>query len=180
MAVVRESTRHPLGTAGSTRLIASLGQPSWSDTVAGITQWLALRELVSRSHRVPGVHLLEEGLVQTTWTLALRACRDPSPGIWRGLPLRSCSDLVLMIDAPVALAESRLAQRMSQHSRTQQLPAGLRRAELERGRDLLERLVADARLPVLRIGVDDLASPSELGERAADMVLRTVRNQAAI
>jgi len=178
-AAVRQTTRHPLGTVDSTRLIASVGQPSRRDTVAGVAQWLAVRDLVSRAHRVPGVHLLEEGIIQRTWTIALRARSDPSQGIWRGLPSRSRSDLVLYVDAPVALAESRLGQRASRHSRTQQLPAELRRAELERGRELLEHLLSKAPLPVLRIGVDDQASPAELGERAAEKVLQSVRDQAA-
>ena len=34
-----------------------------------LAQWLATQQLVARGRRSSGVHLLEEGVVQTTWTV---------------------------------------------------------------------------------------------------------------
>lgn len=170
-AAMRVSVRHPIETVESVRVLAATGQPRRRDTVAGAAQWLAVRALISHSHTFPGIHLLEEGIVQTMWTLALRAAQDPSPRLWQTLSPTSRADLVLMVDAPVELTLSRLNGRTSEHSRTQQLPAELRRVELEHGRKLLDRLLVDVTAPVLRIGVDDLASPAQLGERVAEMVL---------
>ncbi|MPZ63256.1 MAG: hypothetical protein GEU93_18610, partial [Propionibacteriales bacterium] len=66
---ITETSRHPVRTAHMAGWIASSGQESTRDTVATLAQWLAVQRTVTNARRGPGVHLLEEGVVQTLWTL---------------------------------------------------------------------------------------------------------------
>lgn len=168
---LRESTRHPLSTLDAASRIAASGQESPRDAMAVLAQWLAVRDLVVRARRSGGLHLLEEGMLQTLWTLLLRARNDPSRRLWRSSPLGSRSDLIVMVDTPVTLVQGRLEARESRHSRTQRLPAGLLRPELDRGRELLERLVSTSPVPVERVVDDGTATAAELGERIAGLLL---------
>jgi thymidylate kinase len=119
------------------------------------------------------VQLFEEGVVQRLWSLALRAENDVVPRLWDGLRPRSRTDLVVLVDVPVQAAASRLTQRTSRHSRTQQLAPALLLAELERGRDLLDRLLADAPVRVVRLAGAETAPPG-LAETAAAAVLQAL------
>jgi hypothetical protein len=167
----RSAVRHPLRTLGSATDIAAVRQPSTRDTASVLAQWLAVCDLTSRARRRPGVHLLQEGLVQTTWTMLLRADAGASPGrLWNRVPAAARSDLVVVLDVPVNVAQARLAARESRHSRTQQLPPDLVRAELDRGRALLEQLLVLAPVPVLRLPGSGVGA-AELGIEAARLVL---------
>ena len=154
--------------------MAAVPQPSRRDTAAVIAQWLAVCDLSARGHRVPGVHLLEEGLVQTTWTLLLRSDVAPPRRLWASLPAAVRSDLVVLVDVPVETAQGRLERRASRHSRSQSLPAAQLRVELERGRALLEELTAAAPVPVVRLRGSDATSAAALGAELAEHVLAHV------
>lgn len=151
--------------------IATVTQPSRRDTASMIAQWLAVCDLSARSHRSAGVHLLEEGLVQTTWTLRLRSDVVPPPRLWASLPAALKSDLVVLVDVPVATAQGRLERRASRHSRSQMLPAAKLRAELERGRELLGELTSAAPVPVVRLRGSNATSAVALGAELAEHVL---------
>jgi RecA/RadA recombinase len=174
---LRESTRHPLSALGAASRIALSGQESPRDAVAVLAQWLTVRDLVEGAKRSGGLHLLEEGMLQTLWTLLLRSHTDPSRRLWPSLA-GSRSDLIVMVDTPVALVQDRLEARESRHSRTQRLPAGLLRAELDRGRELLEQLVSITPVPVERLPVDGTATAAELGAQVASLVLRRTTSAA--
>jgi predicted kinase len=164
--------RHPLASVSAIRTIFASDQVSMRDAVAGIPQWLAVRDLVAAMRASPGVHLVEEGLVQRLWTLALRARRDPSPALLRSLSsARIYTDLVVVLDVPVALATARLAERPSRHSRTQRLPDSQLTSELARGQELLERLLTAVPASVLRLDAGAASSASELGRMAARSTL---------
>ncbi|MGH3387137.1 MAG: hypothetical protein ACRDO1_21340 [Nocardioidaceae bacterium] len=169
-----EAARHPICTVGSARRVA-LAQGSARDSVAGLAQWLAVQRLVARSRRHDGVHLVEEGAVQTLWTLGLRARRDVTGPLWAALNPLARADLLVMVDATVDVVVDRLARRESRHSRTQHLTVEQQRVELEHGRDLLERLVETSGLPVRRLTSDAGTDPTELAAEVATAV-HDVRN----
>lgn len=148
------TVRRPVGSVRAAQWFGSLEQ-SPSDTVSDWVQWLALQRIVHAARGDTGLQLLEEGTVQTLWTALLRAPRRPSAAMaWSQVPPPVRSDLVLHVDVPVPTASARLAGRSSQHSRTQALGPQAQRAELARGRDLLEDLLAHCPLPVLRVEGD--------------------------
>lgn len=172
VSTARQGLSHPLAGAATLRTLVDSRQASTRDLVAYTAQWFAIRDLVGRSRTGSGVHLFEEGIVQRLWTLGLRGERDVSARLWAGLRPALRTDLVLALDADVTVAAGRLERRASRHSRTQQLSPDLRRAELERGSELLERLLAAAPVPVVRLPRD--ATPDELAVVAADAVLRVL------
>lgn len=174
LGTAREGLRHPLSSTGAVGAVVGSRQTGPRDTVAGVVRWLALRDLVERSRAAGGVQLFEEGVVQCLWSLSLRAEHDVVPRLWDGLRPGSRPDLVVVVDVPVQVAASRLARRASRHSRTQRLPPALLLAELERGRDLLERLLAGAPVRVVRLGGAGTATPAGLAESAAASVLQAL------
>lgn len=178
LGAARQGVRHPPSSIDAVSAVVGSRQARPRDTVAGAVRWLAARDLVERSRSGGGVHLFEEGLVQCLWSLALRAEHDVASRLWAGLGPRSRTDLVVVVDVPVPVAASRLAQRVSRHSRTQQLSPALLLAELERGRELLDRLLADAPVTVVRL--PGTAAPAVLAESAAASVLRALEGDAGL
>ena len=70
-----EALSHPRAALTAARAVAGSGQQSWRDATAGTVQWLVVGRLVRRARRAAGLHLVEEGTLQTLWTLGLRARR---------------------------------------------------------------------------------------------------------
>ncbi|MGH3413548.1 MAG: hypothetical protein ACRDPH_10765 [Marmoricola sp.] len=167
-----ELVRHPLRSAGVLRAIRALGSASSRDAAAGAVQWLAVQRLVAQARRLPGVTLVEEGPVQTAWTLALRARGDLRP-LLRCLA-EGCAlpDLLVVVDAPTGVVSRRLGGRPSRHSRTQLLPPRERVGELDAGRTLMHDIVTTVDRPGLLVVNDGACSPGERGEHTARWVLR--------
>lgn len=159
---------HPVTSGRDVHSIARLVGPVGRDGVAGIVQWLAVRRLVDRAERRPGVTLLEEGPLQTAWTLALRAPPRASRAAW---PLLARAGLVVVVDAPLSVVDARLSARPSRHSRTQVLAGPERVAELTRGHLLLTALL-DPRRTHLRVDNDGSHDPARLAGETAAWILR--------
>jgi thymidylate kinase len=165
---------HPRRGVAAVRAVGATAPGSARDRVAGTVQWLAVQRLVTRSRRVRGVQLMEEGPMQTLWTLGLRSGEDVLTGTLPDLANEGPPDLLVVVDAPVELLSARLGARRSVHSRTQQLPEPERRAELTRGRELLHELVAGASRDHVVVLNDGVRRRSDLGRQVAEWVLRAV------
>jgi hypothetical protein len=170
-----EVCRHPLRGAGVALAVRRLAPDSSRDAAAGAVQWFAVHRLMARACRTPGVHLLEEGAVQTGWTLALRSRGRPDELL--RLLGRSRSQLaerrlLVVVEAPLDLVATRLATRSSRHSRTQLLAEPQRSAELVAGRELLRTILAASDGGHLLVVNDGRESPDELGRRVVGWVLR--------
>jgi hypothetical protein len=163
--------RHPLESVGTAAELFGIGQQRTRDTVAGLVQWLAVTRIIRKGHARRSITVLEEGTVQTLWTIALRAGRSPAPRLWRGLDGRSLPDLVVLLDAPVPLVAHRLDTRSSKHSRSQSLEPAALREELETGRRLLESLLEECPSPVQRLTVPGGEDAPTRGRRVAAQLL---------
>ena len=172
LALTTVATR-PAEAARSARLVAD-SDPTPRDGIALLAQLLAVHRLASAARHREGVSLVEEGLVQTMWSLALRGSTDVVEPMRRRLAAGSGADLVVLVDAPVDQLLHRLEVRQSRHSRTQRLDADARRAELQHGRGLLDQLLSDLPHEVLTIRNDGSRPLVELGQQAAGWVLRAV------
>ncbi len=170
---MEQAGRHPGRGMALARSVHASSVGSARDAVAGTVQWLAVQRAADRARRRHGVHLLEEGPVQTVWTLGLRAGRDVASGRLPALAAHTRTDLVVVVEAPVALAAERLRERSSIHSRTQRLVELERQAELERGHELLRALLGVMGGPQLLVVNDGSVTPRDLARGVAEWVLRT-------
>jgi hypothetical protein len=163
---------HPRRGWAAVRGVRASAPASTRDGLAGIVQWLAVQRIVARAQRLYGVHLLEEGPLQTLWTLGLRSGWDGSTGSLPGLASATPPHLLVVVEAPIDLLSTRLGVRRSGHSRTQALAEPARWAELRRGHDLLHRLVDSAEHDHVVVVNDGVTSRSELARGIAEWVLR--------
>lgn len=164
-----QAARHPLESARGLGGLHPITGGTHRDRLAGAVQWLAVQRLLARARGRPGVTLLEEGPVQTAWTLALRAApRQAGVGQW---PQGKQADLLVLVEAPIAQVSCRLSTRRSRHSRTQRLPGPLRTAELVTGSRLLSGLIDPSRT-CLRVSNDGSDDAALLGRRASEWILR--------
>ena len=83
-------------------------------------------------------------------------------------------DLLVVVEAPVDELMRRLEVRPSQHSRTQRLVADRRAAELERGRLLLDRIVATMPCDRFTVVNDGSVPAEDLCRPVSEWVLRAV------
>jgi hypothetical protein len=163
----------PGWAASSAHHFTGVHNRSARDNAATLVQWLAVADLARAARLSTGVSLLEEGLVQTAWTLLLRSRR---PGhvdlreLFQAVPSSAHSDLVLVVDVPVQMAADRLATRSSRHSRTQLLPADQRADELRHGAELLDLLLRMVPVPVHRLCVLPGMPSAEIAAEAADAI----------
>jgi hypothetical protein len=107
-------------------------------------QWAITQRLLTSAGGSPGVHLLDEGLLQALWSVGLRG--DVTPTL-RLLEQRSgryaIPDLVVTVHVSIDEIEDRLTARPSRHSRLQERRDPIdRRRELVRGAELVGSLVA--------------------------------------
>ena len=117
------------------------GQPGVRDLVARMVQWQVAQDQLRGSGGGADVLLVDEGLVQCLWSIGLRGDVEPVLHVLRDLPGWRSPDVLVLVRTAPAVAAARLTGRVSQHSRTQRLPAQSQLAELERGERLLDRLV---------------------------------------
>jgi energy-coupling factor transporter ATP-binding protein EcfA2 len=164
-AVVRE----PVAAA---RVVGAVtgSRPTPRDGLGLAAQWLTVRGLQRSARARAGVSLLEEGVVQTLWSLALRA---PADGAASTRMLHAWSpDLLVVVDAPLDVLMSRLESRPSRHSRTQRIALDRRGPELERGRLLLDLLVDTVPCGRITVPNDGSVPIEQLGRHVAEWVLR--------
>lgn len=168
-----QTARAPVAAVRSAGVVGRSGQSSARDVAAVLAQWLATERLVARSRRGAGVRLLEEGLVQTTWTARLRAHHLGAADLWPSVPSASRPHLVLHLDVPPDLAMHRLRDRASLHSRVQRLGPRRQAAELRRGQRILDEVLDTCPMPVHRLPSYG-ETADELAEQAAEAVLALV------
>jgi hypothetical protein len=135
------AVRSPVRTTRLTAGLLHSHQPGAAD-VAGRWVQLVLSSTVDRNAtRLPGVSIVDEGLVQSLWSVGLRGDVQPVLAALEGDREQRAADLLVVVSVPPELARSRLVARASQHSRTQLLAEHAQLEELERGARLLDELV---------------------------------------
>ncbi len=147
--------------------------PSRADAPSRWVQWQQTQALVRAARRRGGPHLLDEGVLQCLWSIGLRGNLERvldrlGHHAWAG------PDVVVVVDVPAEVADARLGDRTSRHSRTQALPPQARRAELERGTrlvvDVLAWWTARSGRAVPVVCVDGTAEPTDAVARIAGLL----------
>ncbi|MGY1681900.1 hypothetical protein [Geodermatophilus sp. SYSU D01176] len=130
--------------AGTGRVVAAIARshPTRRADVAGrVVQWLVAEGIAARAAHRPGVSIVDEGLVQSLWSIGVRGDVDPVLTTLERTGRGRRADLLVTISVPPELALDRLLRRTSRHSRTQLLDEHEALGELRRGAALLDRLV---------------------------------------
>jgi len=171
LAAAAAAVGEPVATARVVRAVTGSGATP-RQGLGLAAQWLTVRGLQRSARARAGVSLLEEGAVQTLWSLALRATAGRAEPPWM---LDDWSpDLLVVLDAPLDMLLSRLESRPSKHSRTQRLAVERRGPELERGRLLLDLLVDTVPCDRITVPNDGSVPIEQLGRHTAEWVLRAV------
>lgn len=137
VACTRVVARAPLPTVRLGRALLRSGQPGVADLAGRLVQLLVAESAVSRS-RPAGVHILDEGVVQSSWSVGLRGNAAPvldAVGAW------PTADLLVVLAVAPEVAADRLRLRRSRHSRLQQLPDDEALAVIRSGQKRLDELV---------------------------------------
>jgi DNA polymerase III delta prime subunit len=137
-----ETLTHPAATASGVLSIARSNQPSTAAVLRRALQWTVTQRLLRVARNQAGVHIFDEGALQALWSIGLRGSLDPVLRDLNSSSAWASPDLVAVVDAPVEVVRDRLQARGSRHARSQSLDSARQQAELERGRRLLDELVA--------------------------------------
>lgn len=132
-------------------LIAS-GQQSRVDVLRLLYNWLFLVGLLRRARTRPVVELLDEGIYQLLWSVGLaggeHVMRGLSSTLLEGPPSAvPMPDVVVVVEAPLALIEARMASRNSRAGRLDRMEGAERQAALVRGAELLNELLSESLSP---------------------------------
>jgi hypothetical protein len=130
--------------ARATRLTAGLlrsQQPDAADVAARWVQLMLSSTIELQAGRRPGVSIVDEGLVQSLWSIGLRGDVRPVLAALERDRDQRAADLLVVVSVAPELARARLVARASRHSRTQSLAEDAQLEELRRGTKLLDELV---------------------------------------
>jgi dephospho-CoA kinase len=131
----------PLDATRVTLGIVRSHQPDRADLANRVVQWLVAREVAARAASYAGVSVVDEGLLQSLWSIGLRGDVEPVLTALDASRRERWADLLVVVKVAPEVALSRLAARESRHSRTQLAAADEQLAELRRGAELLDYLV---------------------------------------
>jgi hypothetical protein len=115
--VVGEVLHAPMDSLRAVHAIAS-GQPTLRDQVARSASWLAVRGLIRRCRRRPGVHVFDQGVLQELGSIAYRGASLPIAASGPGRA-RLGPDVLVRLDVAPAVCAMRLADRPGRESRVE-------------------------------------------------------------
>lgn len=115
--VVGELLLAPVDSLRAVQAIVA-GQPTLRDRVARSTSWLAVRGLVRRSRRQPGVHIFDQGVLQELGSIAYRGAPLPADASRPGRA-RLGPDVLVHLDVTAPVCAARLADRPGSESRVE-------------------------------------------------------------
>ena len=119
--VAREVILHPFATARAIREIAAIRHPSLRVLGKMILNWLLVSALARRA-RKPGIHLYDQGIFQSFWSIGFGGGPDAvSDAAWRLWGTVPAPDLVVVIEANPPAILHRLRMRQEIKSRIDRL-----------------------------------------------------------
>jgi hypothetical protein len=138
-----EALSHPRRAARVGRTLIGSDQQSRVDVLRLLYNWLFLVGLLRRARTQPVVELLDEGIYQLQWSIGFaggeRVLADLSSTFLDGPPM---PDVVVVVEAPLEVIQTRLASRRSRAGRLDRMDEAERQAALVRGADLLNELLS--------------------------------------
>jgi hypothetical protein len=173
------SARNPRTALADLLIILRTRQASLSDMQKASFNWLYISCLATGQPASPVVTLLDQGIAQAVWSIALAARRETwvdllAQGRWRngGLP-----DLVVSVHADLATIGERLDARTTRVSRMDHLGHdlhALRRGEAICG--VIATTLRAMRVPVIDIVSNEAPDLATGAHRVSDVILTALRN----
>jgi len=150
--VLREFLSHPVASIAAIRAISATRQRSRRTRWKLIFNWLLVVDLARQARRHPGLHLLDQGVLQAMWSVALDDDSDAALALLRVKATRlALPDIVVLVEADLATVQQRLGSRPHGDSRLDREPGRMPEL-LSRGEALLQRIrVAVGQLDRARI-----------------------------
>jgi len=115
--VARELALHPRSAARAASVLARSGQPSLVCCGEILFNWLLVSSLARRARRRRGLHLIDEGLAQGAWSIALEGRLEPALELLGDLPPELVPDLLVVVQASTTAVTGRLRSRPQHDSR---------------------------------------------------------------
>ncbi|MFZ1426797.1 MAG: hypothetical protein WAS21_08525 [Geminicoccaceae bacterium] len=112
---------HPTSAAGAARRSQSFPQPSRSTAMRLMGNWLYVSAVCTMRPRSDELVVLDQGLGQGLYSLALQSDDDRLPAIRRALNGAPCPDIVVSVEAPSAVVRERMRCRAASYSATERL-----------------------------------------------------------
>jgi hypothetical protein len=142
-----EMLRRPTGAFRVGRVLIRSHQQSRVDVVRLSYNWFFLVGLLRRARARPSVEVLDEGIVQLLWSIGFagdeQVVRERSSELLAAsafpLPL---PDVVVVVEAPLVLIESRLEGRASRAGRVDRIEPAQREVALIRGAHLFGEVLS--------------------------------------
>lgn len=177
-AVAMSAGRHPLVATRMGHAIALSRQPSVGQASRRYLTWLASQHRI-RSHRhQPGMHLVDEGVLQSLWSIGLEGDLDRVLDTLGAAPTDwvRC-DLAVVLDTPAEVAIDRVRRRESSHSRLDRIERRGQATLMRRGSELIEGLVGWYRgLGGQVISLGSTGNGDEVTGLVADEALRALHS----
>lgn len=165
----------PVSSLRAIGAIAASRQPDTSTVAHRAVAWLVAQQLVIRARRRPGVTILDEGALQSLWSVGLHGDLHQLLARWRTRPARwRVGDLVVVLLPPLQQLEQRLAARSVPHSRIELLAAEELASALRRAHDLTEEIAAT--LPQLGLATEAVRRIEDEDALATAAVRRIARH----
>ena len=171
--VALELLAHPLSSARAARVLAGSGQPSAGACARLLFNWLLVTSLARDARGRRGLHLIDEGLAQGAWSIALEGRLESALALLAALPAGTAPDLMVVLESSPASVAARLRSRPEHDSRLDSRldtePQLLERGALcvERIQEALGSIVA-ARGPAGLVRACN-EQPADLDARAAEL-----------
>jgi len=128
---------------GIATVAVGVRQPSVRDRIVRPANLVVAAELTRRARTRVGINVMDQGVTQDSWSLALRADREQALArLERILSVAPLPDLIVYVEAARSALVERLEARPSRHSRLQRQPRTQLRDELKYGGELFESIFA--------------------------------------
>lgn len=115
--VAREVALHPLQAARAASVLARSEQPSLACCAGVLFNWLLVSSLARQARGQRGLHLIDEGLAQGAWSIALEGRLAPALELLARLPPALVPDLLVVVEASTPAVTGRLRSRAQHDSR---------------------------------------------------------------
>lgn len=113
--------RHPRVACDAVRCGRSFPQPTRAAAARLVGNWMYVTAMRAMRQRPGELVVLDQGLVQGLYSLALQSDGDWRLAVRRALAVVSCPDVVVSIEAPGAVVRERMLCRAASHSATERL-----------------------------------------------------------